>query len=64
MPSFTTACPRNCYSTCAMRVHVEGGRLRAIDAHPADLATPGGPCLKGLAYVERVLHATGGVEPI
>src|SRR3972149_1144483 len=50
MPAFTTACPRNCYSTCAMRVHVEGGRLRAIDAHPAGLATPGG--------------ARGGVERV
>jgi len=54
MPAFTTACPRNCYSTCALTVHVEHGRLRAIDAHPAGLATTGGPCLKGLSYVERV----------
>jgi|GEM_PF-6785083 len=22
----TTACPRNCYSTCALSVRVEGGR--------------------------------------
>ncbi len=54
MPAFTTACPRNCYSTCALTVHVEHGRLRGIDAHPASLATPGGPCLKGLSYIERV----------
>lgn len=54
MPSFTTACPRNCYSTCAMTVHVEGGRLRSIDAHPGNTATATGPCLKGLSYVERI----------
>ncbi|MGD8395009.1 MAG: molybdopterin-dependent oxidoreductase [Candidatus Eiseniibacteriota bacterium] len=52
----TTACPRNCYSTCSMRVEVENGRLRRLEPHPANRATPGGLCLKGLSYVERV-HA-------
>jgi len=54
MPVFTTACPRNCYSTCTMRVHVKNGRLRMIEPHPENLATPEGVCLKGLSYVERV----------
>jgi anaerobic selenocysteine-containing dehydrogenase len=54
LPLFTTACPRNCYSTCAMTVEVEDGRLRRIDAHPGNVATSAGPCLKGLSYVERV----------
>lgn len=54
MPTHTTACPRNCYSTCAMRVTVEAGRVTAIEACPDNLATPEGPCLKGLSYVERV----------
>jgi anaerobic selenocysteine-containing dehydrogenase len=54
MTVFTTACPRNCYSTCAMKVHVEGGRIRRIEPHPGNGATPGGACLKGLSYVERV----------
>jgi anaerobic selenocysteine-containing dehydrogenase len=36
-----------------MKVHVENGRLRRIEAHPGNKATPEGPCLKGLAYVER-----------
>lgn len=58
MPTFLTACPRNCYSTCAMRVTVENGRLTAVEPVPAEgaspnLATPEGPCLKGLSYVER-----------
>lgn len=54
MPTYTTACPRNCYSTCTMKVQVENGRLRRIEAHPGNRATPEGPCLKGLSYVERV----------
>lgn len=53
MPVFTTACPRNCYSTCAMKVHVEDGRLRRIEPHAGNRATAEGPCLKGLSYVER-----------
>jgi len=53
MPVYTTACPRNCYSTCSLKVHVENGRLRRIEAHPGNHATPEGPCLKGLSYVER-----------
>ncbi len=71
---FTTACPRNCYSTCGMRVEVADGRLRAIESHPDNLATPDGVCLKGLSYIERVsakdriLHplqrAAGGFERI
>ena len=54
MPVYTTACPRNCYSTCSMRVEVENGRLRRVEPHPDNLATPEGTCLKGLSYVERV----------
>ncbi len=48
-----TACPRNCYSTCAMKVTVEEGRLTAVEPHPGNRATAEGPCLKGLSYVER-----------
>ena len=51
---FTTACPRNCYSTCTMTVEVEDGRLRRVLPHAGNLATAEGPCLKGLSYVERV----------
>ncbi len=54
MKVYTTACPRNCYSTCAMKVQVEDGRIRRIEPHSGNLATPGGACLKGLSYVERV----------
>jgi anaerobic selenocysteine-containing dehydrogenase len=64
MPSLTTACPRNCYSTCAMTVHVEGGRLIGIDAHPGNAATAMGPCLKGLSYIERVYSPDRVLHPL
>ena len=53
MPDLVTACPRNCYSTCSLRVTVEDGRLLRVEGLSANRATPEGPCLKGLAYVER-----------
>ena len=62
--TLTTACPRNCYSTCALRVEVEDGRIRRIDTHPAARATPGGPCLKGLSYVERVYSPDRILHPL
>lgn len=64
MPVVTTACPRNCYSTCAMKATVEGGRLTALDAHPGNRATPEGPCLKGLSYVERIYHPDRILHPL
>jgi len=51
---FITACPRNCYSTCSMRVYVENNRICRIEANPDNKATPKGVCLRGLSYVERV----------
>lgn len=54
MKVFSTVCPRNCYSTCSFKVHVEDGRIKLIEPHPGNQATPEGPCLKGLSYVERV----------
>ncbi len=53
MPEFLTACPRNCYSTCAMKVTVEDSHLMALEPAPANEATAEGLCLKGLAYAER-----------
>jgi anaerobic selenocysteine-containing dehydrogenase len=64
MPIHTTACPRNCYSTCSMRVEVEGGRIRRIEPHPDNAATPEGVCLKGLAYAERVVSPDRILTPL
>lgn len=64
MAVYTTACPRNCYSTCAMQAEIEGGRLRRLRPHPANQATAGGPCLKGLSYVERVVAKDRLLHPL
>jgi len=61
---YITACPRNCYSTCSMKVQVENGRLRRIEALPDNLATPEGVCLKGLSYVERVHSPARILDPL
>lgn len=50
---YTTACPRNCYSTCSLKVYVEDNHIRRIEANPDNKAAPKGPCLRGLSYVER-----------
>lgn len=53
MPVYSTACPRNCYSTCSFKVHVRDGRIVNFEPHPANRSTPKGVCLKGLSYFER-----------
>jgi anaerobic selenocysteine-containing dehydrogenase len=53
MQEFSTACPRNCYSTCTFKVFVDKGKVVNIAPHTRNLATPEGICLKGLSYVER-----------
>jgi anaerobic selenocysteine-containing dehydrogenase len=47
-----------------MRVHVEEGRIRRIEPHPGNRATPEGACLKGLAYYERVRHPDRVLYPL
>ncbi|MBA4321421.1 MAG: hypothetical protein C0408_01255, partial [Odoribacter sp.] len=53
MKEFITACPRNCYSTCTFRVQVEENEIKRILPYSGSLATPEGPCIKGLSYIER-----------
>jgi len=47
-----------------MRVEVEDGRLRAIESHPGNRATPEGVCLKGLSYIERVYAKDRILHPL
>jgi anaerobic selenocysteine-containing dehydrogenase len=61
---YLTACPRNCYSTCTLRVTVEGGRLVGVEGYDGNLATAEGPCLKGLAYVERASSPDRVTRPL
>ncbi len=64
MPTFRTACPRDCYSTCTLQVTVENGRLVAVAGDEGNRATPDGPCLKGLAYMERVHSPDRLIRPL
>ena len=64
MSVHTTACPRNCYSTCGMRVTVEEGKLRLLESHPENRATSEGLCLKGQSYIERVYSADRILHPL
>ena len=64
MKIITTACPRNCYSTCTFRVSVRDGKIGLIEPHPDNLATSEGVCLKGLSYAERVYHPDRLLYPL
>ena len=46
-----------------MRVTVEDGRLAAIEPALANEATPEGPCLKGLSYVETAAQSRPHPSP-
>ncbi|MCF8197575.1 MAG: molybdopterin oxidoreductase family protein [Sulfuritalea sp.] len=50
------ACPHDCPDTCAMRVHVEGGRVVAVKGDPTHSLTAGTLCTKVSRYAERTYH--------
>ncbi len=64
MKEFITVCPRNCYSTCSFRVFTEGGKVRRILPYAGNLATPEGPCIKGLSYLEREFSPSRLLYPL
>lgn len=64
MKEYITACPRNCYSTCSFRVQVLNGRIRRILPYKGNLATPEGPCIKGLSYIERTHSPERIIHPL
>jgi anaerobic selenocysteine-containing dehydrogenase len=47
-----------------LRAKVEGGRLVGIEPAPENRATEQGPCLKGLAYVERANSRQRVLHPL
>jgi anaerobic selenocysteine-containing dehydrogenase len=47
-----------------MLVHVQDGRIRTIEADPANRATSEGVCLKGQSYVERVYSPERILTPL
>lgn len=64
MKDFITVCPRNCYSTCTFRVFTEDGRVKRILPYEGNLATPEGPCIKGLSYLEREYSSSRIICPL
>jgi anaerobic selenocysteine-containing dehydrogenase len=50
------ACPHDCPDTCAMLVHVEGGRAVRVQGDPEHPVTQGFLCTKVNRYVERTYH--------
>jgi anaerobic selenocysteine-containing dehydrogenase len=64
MEEFVTACPRNCYSTCTFRVQVENDKIIRILPYSGNLATPEGPCIKGLSYIERTNSSERIIHPL
>ncbi|MBI9070870.1 MAG: molybdopterin-dependent oxidoreductase [Melioribacteraceae bacterium] len=64
MPIYTTACPRNCYSTCSFKVLVKDDKIRSIEPHGENKAAGEGVCLKGLSYVERVYSKDRILKPL
>ena len=64
MEEFLTACPRNCYSTCTFRVQVENNAVKRILPYKGNRATPEGPCLKGLSYIERTNSPERIIHPL
>ena len=64
MEEFITACPRNCYSTCSFMVQVENNKIRRILPYAGNLATPEGPCIKGLSYLERTYSPQRIIHPL
>lgn len=64
MKEYITVCPRNCYSTCSFRVFTEEGKVKRILPYEGNLATPEGPCIKGLAYLEREFSASRLLFPL
>lgn len=64
MDEFITACPRNCYSTCTFRVQITGNRIKRILPFKENKATPEGPCIKGLSYIERSVSPDRIIYPL
>jgi len=60
-----TVCPRNCYCTCGMLVTLdERGQIVQIEGDPANTATGGHVCLKGLSYARRVGYRDRLLTPL
>jgi len=64
MDEFITSCPRNCYSTCTFIVQTDNNRIIRILPYKDNMATPEGPCIKGLSYIERAHSSERLIHPL
>ncbi|WP_005033553.1 molybdopterin-containing oxidoreductase family protein [Holophaga foetida] len=58
------ACPHDCPDTCALRVHVEGGRVVKVTGNVEHPLTCGLPCAKVGRYAERLYHPDRLLHPM
>lgn len=49
-----TACPRDCFGGCTMKVFVEEGRIVKLQGDEGSIATGGKLCAKGMSYIDYV----------
>nr|WP_320133802.1 molybdopterin oxidoreductase family protein [uncultured Holophaga sp.] len=64
MPITFGACPHDCPDTCALCVHVEGGRVIRVTGAPDHPLTQGAPCPKVGRYAERLQHPERLLHPM
>jgi len=64
MKEYLTACPRNCYSTCSFKVLVADNKIKRVLPFSGNSATPEGPCIKGLSYIERASSEERIIYPL
>ncbi|MBI9034346.1 MAG: molybdopterin-dependent oxidoreductase [Bacteroidales bacterium] len=64
MKEVSTACPRNCYSTCSFIVQLEEGEIKRILPESKNKAIPEGVCIKGLSYIERAVSKDRILTPM
>lgn len=52
MPIFRNTCPRNCYGSCGIISHLNGGKITKVLGDPEDSYTQGRLCAKGYALLQ------------
>jgi anaerobic selenocysteine-containing dehydrogenase len=58
------ACPHDCPDTCALRIHVAGGRVVEVRGDPDHPPTHGALCTKVSRYAERTDHPDRVLHPL
>jgi anaerobic selenocysteine-containing dehydrogenase len=58
------ACPHDCPDTCALRVHVQDGRVVRVQGDPDHPPTHGALCTKVSRYAERTYHPDRVLTPL